>query len=823
MTRKAYANILIVFTAVFLLNTFFLQVKLQESYQQMGMSQFQLLLHEASELVQEIVGKEEVIDPVQYRNILNEIRSSFLADRLIINDLEGLSADANLAYRLQLLITDRKGLTLASSAGLDANATLPDGTLDIDPKKMDGEQIEVLQAEKSGDWYYMRQHLYKSTGDKEGYLVLAMSTDLTEDWVQINLRRHEELTIYIGLSGGLLLLVFCLLTPGRSNQQGKPLRKFHISVFMTVCVFLCASLLVNTLIFQENYLLLARANAKDIATKLITDRLHISDPANSVEGQLSTTAILDGYKEIYSQIGSLRIQSSATAAEPKASARKLETAHLMDQALIAYVEPKDLRVAVPLAGEGLSSGSEKIIVAELSIDNLLKVTWSLVSNGTTMLLVSLLLLVELLYLLFSALLKSDSKKNSNRDLVRFMRPAIFFFLLGIDISMAFVPLHMQNLYFPMLGLSKDLVMGLPISVEFFFVGIFILVAGIWVDRRGWHEPFIVGLLLAALGGLYSWLAPDALQFILSRAIIGTGYGLALMAAQGFVVKYSGSEGKATGLANLIAGLYAGSICGAVLGSIMAEVYGYRPVFMVGGLISFAVILYTLLSMHRAMRRPRVEPVKQQSSKWAAKKVIRFLFDLDVIALSLFSSMPASIAIVGFLNYFTPVFLDDISIPESTIGQVLMIYGFSLIFLGPVIGRYIDKSKNKKTFVIFGGFLGAAAFLTFDAAAGVSSAVISVILLSISSSFVLSSQSTMVLNLRVTRELGEGKALGIFRSISRAGQVIGPILFGGIFLASDINTVMTYFGVAYLIAVALLLFLVRENRESELVVGECHES
>ena len=104
-------------------------------------------------------------------------------------------------------------------------------------------------------------------------------------------------------------------------------------------------------------------------------------------------------------------------------------------------------------------------------------------------------------------------------------------------------------------------MGLPITVEFIFVGLSIFIAGIWVDRRGWHGPFLTGVSLAGAGVLYSWLAPDAIHFILSRAVAGSGYGLTLMASQGFVITYSDGKSKARGLAHLFAGIYAGSICG----------------------------------------------------------------------------------------------------------------------------------------------------------------------------------------------------------------------------------------------------------------------
>ncbi|MFO7689038.1 MAG: hypothetical protein R6W83_00525, partial [Cryobacterium sp.] len=68
-----------------------------------------------------------------------------------------------------------------------------------------------------------------------------------------------------------------------------------------------------------------------------------------------------------------------------------------------------------------------------------------------------------------------------------IRPAAFLFLFGIDISVSFLPLHMGKLYQPIFGLSRDVVLGLPISVEMFFVMIALYAAGAWIDRRGCVE------------------------------------------------------------------------------------------------------------------------------------------------------------------------------------------------------------------------------------------------------------------------------------------------------------------------------------------------
>lgn len=141
---------------------------------------------------------------------------------------------------------------------------------------------------------------------------------------------------------------------------------------------------------------------------------------------------------------------------------------------------------------------------------------------------------------------------------------------------------------------------------------------------------------------------------------------------------------------------------------------------------------------------------------------------------------------------------------------MILYGVCLIYLGPLIGRLIDQSQNKKYYMLAGGLLGGLAFATFNSDFGLASMIVSIFLLGLSSSFVLSSQSTIVLELKESKQLGEGTALGIFRSISRIGQVVGPIIFGWVLLSGDLNDAINQLGIAYIGAMLILAVFVMNH-------------
>jgi len=216
-------------------------------------------------------------------------------------------------------------------------------------------------------------------------------------------------------------------------------------------------------------------------------------------------------------------------------------------------------------------------------------------------------------------------------------------------------------------------------------------------------------------------------------------------------------------------------------------------------------------MLAAFNKPVAEAKPEVLKPRKSKKFIEFITNRTVLALIFFSSLPAAIAAIGFLNYFSPIYLNRLGASESTIGRILMVYGVCLIYIGPFISKYVDAAENKRAYIFLGCLLGSCAFLVFNFLGGFTAAIIAVFLLGLSNCLVLASQSAYALSLEVTREFGEGKSIGIFRATSRIGQMLGPIIFSSIILATDINQGITFLGLFYLITALLFLLLTQANR------------
>ena len=655
-------------------------------------------------------------------------------------------------------------------------------------------------------------------GEHAGFIFIALQSKGIDDFVSEIFSFSIRSTALISLCGLMaLVLLLCRFLPADQDIFLYGKKRMTMITFAVVGTALAITCTISGFSYKNHYMEVNRKNACLMNDYLKRDTEYLMELGLRLEQIPGVDEYLVHFLEDFPQIESISLFDHTNQPVCRATREGGTDFQRSHNCYAEWVEATEAgtadEVSHMIRQKLYRKGTYKgYFLSTLSHETLIQKMFDIVLDASTVFIVSLLFFVEFLFMVFQ-FLKIQPHVPSISPAVNFqaIRPAAFLFLFGIDISVSFLPLYMDTLYEPFFALSKETVMGLPISIEFLFVGVSILLSGFWLDRRGWHEPFITGVLVAIFGTLYSWAAPDASNFILSRAIIGIGYGLALMASQGFVITHTDWKTKAQGLAHLFAGIYAGSICGTATGAMLSEWMGHRSVFLIGAAILCFVAVYVMAFMRTAMQKPAHPQNLPDKTFPKQTKIFQFLSNRSVLALIFFSSLPAAITVIGFVNYFSPIYLNRIGASQSTIGQILMLYGICLIYCGPFFSKYVDSSPNKKKYILLGCFLGSAALLSFGFLRGVFAAVIAVVLLGISSSFVLASQSVYALHLKVTRELGEGKAIGIFRSTSRLGQMLGPIVFSAAIAGAGINTGISLLGAAYFMTA--LLFLIVTDRKS----------
>ncbi len=463
----------------------------------------------------------------------------------------------------------------------------------------------------------------------------------------------------------------------------------------------------------------------------------------------------------------------------------------------------DGAAATDIAGYLSITISRKVLLSELR---------EIIMDSLTVLVISFLFLMELLVIVFQYFAKEMATKGRAFQVhYTAIRPAVFLYFFGQTISVSFLPLYMEQLYVPFWGLSREVIMGLPICTTMLFGGISPLIAGPWVDKRGWHESFIAGLLLTAAGFVYTWVAPNAFHLILSRAFVGFGYGLTFMAANGFVVAFTNENNKTQGLTRLIAGCYAGYICGSSTGGMLADSIGYNAVFIVGAIIIGLSLGYSLIFLKGAMGSSD-GPVMVGSEKPVLRmgQLLQFITNPRILAVCFLVILPSSMIAVGFLNYFIPIYIDRIGSTPSYIGRLLMVHGLFFIYVAPIFSKYIDRSSFKARYIFLSGVISSLGMILFYFYGGMTAAVVAVLVLGLAGSF--EATTPYVLGLETTKKLGSAKAIAILSSVEKLGQVVGPIVFGWLILGQPDEKPVYYMGIACFIIVLLFYLISCRNND-----------
>jgi predicted MFS family arabinose efflux permease len=817
MKFKLAMGAAVLLAIAFIVNTAFLRSALTDGYQVFEIKRFLIQIESASDEIEKVLANNKRLSVAKMRGILDRQRQAINLrwDKLKASDLDERNLRDNELVDLSIVLRSGSKLVTTASEGteIETPAKLVEQILEI----TNGESSAGLEFVEDNDSYYVPRPLFDNQGRWIVSLVFQFQKEALRNSIAPRLDNHIIPSLLVGLFSvfGIWFLYFQLAFKNHVNNK----KDFVFDFVVVMLATLSFSLIVNAIIFERQIIQVSKDNARDTSTEISTRLDHRLSLRNSGldfrEQRLDfsdTFSLFDNFEAI------ILTNSRGTAVyqhhDDRDQSEGIESA--FQSAFTDRLSKQQLLVSEKLTAISPGNRLNGNISIYISKVDIFKAWFSMFTNGITILFITILVMVECLLLYLHLLVKE--KRTDHRKLryeLGFIRPAMFLFLFAIDLSMSFVPLHMQSFEGELFGLSRNIVIGLPISAEFLCVGIFLLIAGVWMDRRGWHEPFFVGLFIVGTGSLCSWLASDALMFILSRALVGVGYGLSLMSAQGLIVNFGGKRSRARGFASLFAGLYSGSICGAATGAFLAERFGYDKVFFMGAVIVLALIIFSLVFMRSLIKQTNrgSESGEKPKPKHKIKltPLLKFIGNPVFIALSLLSSVPASIAVAGFLHFFTPVYLDQIGARESTIGQALILYGICLIYFGPLIGRFIDRSQNKKYYMLTGGLLGGLAFAIFNTDYGLASMIVSIFLLGLSSSFILSSQSTIVLELKESQQLGEGTALGIFRSISRIGQVIGPVIFGWVLLSGDLNNTINYLGFSYIgLMLILAVFVVNHS-------------
>lgn len=617
--------------------------------------------------------------------------------------------------------------------------------------------------------YEGRYHAFLPIRERGGAWVgtLDLSIDasgvdrLTADYV------HTSAGAMLMIALAAVVLMLGLLARVRVvDPAGEILqRRFAMLVVVVLSLAQLAYAAVNISLFRQAYPAIVADNAR-LSGEVI---------ARTVDGVLKKGIDLDDMSGVDEW---LRRVLASTPQIERIDLRSAGGAVLYSTHKAATATPQ---AGIEVAPPGTAHGQTPYVVLVPSATHLADKIGELALDAATMLVTSFFFMGEIIVFLVVLLKKraalerlrlaseiASLRQASGVD--EFVRPLAFLLLLAGSLSLSFVPVMMSELYQPLFGLSRLVVIGLPISAEMFGAFVSSLLIGHVIDVRGWRPAFLGGLVLFGAGTVLSGLSTSAIEFIAARGLVGLGYGAAWMGMRGLVAAAATESTRTRGFTVLNAGIYAGLNCGAVLGAMLAERIGFAQVFLMATVLTGVTAAFALLMLHNVRMESTEQPVH------IAHRARNFFTDPGVLALLLFVTIPAAAASM-FLNYYFPLFAHSLGVAQGDVGRAFLAYGVCIIYIGPFMVLRLRRHMDARAMMAMAGVIGVSGLTVFAAQPGFSTAVVAVVLLGIAESLGLVSQNSYFVGLPAALALGRGKALSVFSGIKKIGQMLGPGAFG----------------------------------------------
>ncbi|MEH6470510.1 MAG: MFS transporter [Halopseudomonas sp.] len=375
------------------------------------------------------------------------------------------------------------------------------------------------------------------------------------------------------------------------------------------------------------------------------------------------------------------------------------------------------------------------------------------------------------------------------------RIPLFVFAFAEELQKSFMPLFVGEFYEPSLGLDRDLVAGLPISVFMLVIAVATPFAGAWVDRWGNKRLFLWGLVPALAGYLGCGLASSVYEIIFWRGMTAFGYAIITISCQGYIAAISSSENRAKSMATFIGVLMTATMCGTALGGIIADRIGYQPVFLISAVLAtFAGVLAWMMLADHVDDDQKPTNLKGKSGLYALAGNLRF------VCIVLFCAIPAKIILTGFLYFLVPVYLVSMDASQSEIGRVMMVYSLIIIFLGPLASKFADRSGQMLGLVVVGTILSGIILVSLYGQPSVLSLLLAVAMMGAAHAILKAPLIAAAMEAaEATPEVGRTTALGVLRTSERIGSVLGPLLVATLLLVYDYGQAMVFVGAGTIIA------------------------
>lgn len=328
--------------------------------------------------------------------------------------------------------------------------------------------------------------------------------------------------------------------------------------------------------------------------------------------------------------------------------------------------------------------------------------------------------------------------------------------------------------------------------------------GMVADRYGRRVVLVGGPVVISLSMFGSALSPNIAVFLVWRLVCGMGSAMYMTGAQIFLADISTPLNRAKNIATNQGALFVGVSIGPVIGGFLAEWFGLRAPFVVVGV----VVLFAAL--HAGLRLPETRPVPSRPSSGAdhedrtdapadgaRERPLRQLL-----------ASPSFLAVswVGFAIFMTrtagqqallPLHgADELGLSPGQLGLVFTMMALvNLVGLPP--SALIADRVGRKWAIVPSGVVAAVGLVWLGASSSVAVFVLAAFVHAVGSAIGGPAPAAYAVDIAPSHL--RGVTLGLFRSMSDLGIVIGPTVMAAIADRTSVSVGLAVTGVVLAVA------------------------
>jgi MFS transporter, DHA1 family, multidrug resistance protein len=335
-----------------------------------------------------------------------------------------------------------------------------------------------------------------------------------------------------------------------------------------------------------------------------------------------------------------------------------------------------------------------------------------------------------------------------------------------------------------------------------------LPAGRLADRIGRRPLIIAGPLISATGASLAFLAPGFWSLAGALLIQGVGSACYATAAMTTLVDISTTENRGRMMSIHQGSLLIGASFGPSVGGIIGGTFELRTVFAISAVLYVLVAVWAMIRVRETLAPERGGSRSRGQEAGEQGSTLSLLLHTSFLAVA-FVSMVIFFTRTGSRSTMIPLIgADTLDLSPGMIGAVLTVAAVFNVLVLPFAGWGIDHFGRKRM-IVPSTFVSGCGLLMFAFAPNLTVFFIAAAVLGTGTGIAGPAPAAYVADL--ARGRNYGSTLGLFRSVSDLGFVLGPIALGFIADQRTFSTALVANATLLFVACGVFALFAREVR------------